>query len=265
MSAVIMLRQKDRIHLLTDGAEYFEDGIVANFREKTKAFPDLGCAITTLGPTSWQPIVFDAIRDNFRSFDDLKAGIGPVLQELFDRHARTITRWSRVTCMAWVVGWSKRRRRPEGFTISMDHMADYEESNDPHLLRPFVVSELHPIGIHFNPVPDLSQALFPTSLTASDKLVPEIDLLQIMELQRRHRFERTGHHLVGGFATLTTVTRHNVRQRRIHTWPDVVGARIEPTPVERYVGWLHWRAERQQSFRNPLNNNAPANARKLVA
>ncbi|WP_338688975.1 hypothetical protein V5279_25215 [Bradyrhizobium sp. 26S5] len=62
VSAAIMLRQRNCIHLVVDAASYFSDGDIAGFLNKCQAMEEIRCAVTTLGASRWQPIVFDAIQ-----------------------------------------------------------------------------------------------------------------------------------------------------------------------------------------------------------
>jgi hypothetical protein len=70
----------------------------------------------------------------------------------------------------------------------------------------------------------------------------EIEKLTKM-IQRRMPFDKVaGAYCIGGYAVLTTVDSHRVRQRRIHQWKeDTVGELIKPLPID----WLKWRAERE--------------------
>ena len=70
MSAAIMMRQKDAIHLMVDAACYFPDGVIAGFMNKTAAFPELRCAVTTLGASCWLvqrllPLVHGILDEHF--------------------------------------------------------------------------------------------------------------------------------------------------------------------------------------------------------
>jgi hypothetical protein len=246
-----MLRQRDSIHLMVDAASYFSDGIVAGFLDKCCPMPELRCAVTTLGASMWQPIIFESIREKFSSFDEVKAGIRPLLEQIYADYAATICsadQWAAAD--VWVVGWSDERQAPDGFTISMDDLADWEERGSR---RPFTIDPLGPLGLNWHPHPtgeQLFEACFPIRLTESDRLIPEIDLLQIMEVQRRLTYRDKGYHLIGGYALLTSVDRAGVSQRKVHTWSeDEVGELIMPLPID----WRKWRADREVAARGNAN------------
>ena len=158
MSAAIMLKQRDSIHLMVDAASYFMDGTVAGFLDKCHAVPHLHCAIATLGPSMWVPIIVDAISDAFFSYDEMKAGIAPLLTELFKATdpATVIDGEVTITTDVWIIGWSEE---PDGFTIGMDDLDEWErrEAGNPHARRPFQIEPLHELGINLNPCPSGEQ------------------------------------------------------------------------------------------------------------
>jgi hypothetical protein len=248
MSAIVWLPQRESCHLLVDASSYFKTGVVERFLDKCRVIPELHCAVTTLGPSLWQEIIFAAIRENFASFDEVKAGIEPLMSEVFEAHKGTIE-WVHIATEVWVIGWSTRHDRPEGFTIFLEDFDEYEKRRLVENLgdrRPFEARPISSVAVHVNPTPTaekLFEAGWHTGVPATDDLIPEIDLLHLMEIQRRIPFESVGHSIyVGGYALLTSVDRNGVTQRRVHEWPeDKVGELIKPPPMD----WLKWRAERE--------------------
>ncbi|WLA62370.1 hypothetical protein [Bradyrhizobium diazoefficiens] len=247
MSAAIMLRQRNSIHLMVDSASYFSDGIIAGFLDKCRTMPEIRCAATTLGASLWQTIIFDAISDGFKSFDEVKAGIAPLLEQLYEAHADTVCEpgmWS--SADVWVIGWSDEIDGPDGFVIGMDDLEDWTLQHGDDGRRPFVVEPLASLdlGLNMHPCPtahQLFEARFPISLAESDRLIPDIDLLQLLEVQRRMLY-RGRYHFIGGYALLTSVSRDGISQRRVHTWDeDEVGRLIVPQPID----WRRWRTERE--------------------
>jgi hypothetical protein len=250
MSSAIMLKQRDSIHLAVDAAAYFSDGIVASLIDKCAAIHEMHCAITTLGASNWQPIICDAIREKFATFDELMDGIEVLLKEVFEAHSDTVAAPGlRVTGDVWMIGWSKRRQAPEGFTIGLDHLDEWIErraKGDLAARQPFKIDLIGNMGLDLNwhPHPtgeQLFAARFPVPLNETDSLHPEVDLLRLMEVHRRMPFDKVaGAYCVGGYALLTSVDSRGVTQRRIHEWPeDRVGELITPQPID----WCKWRAE----------------------
>jgi hypothetical protein len=250
MSAAVMLRQRDSIHLMVDAASYHNNGIVAGFLDKCVALPEMRCAVAVIGSMNWHFIVTEAICDSFVSFDEIKAGIPSLLEDLFEQHSDTVAdAGRRIVGDVWCIGWSEERQGPDGFTIGIDSLDEFNErvaKGDSNARRPFQIDMLGPQGLNWHPHPtgdQLFEAKFPVSLLETNRLIAEVDLLQLLEVQRRIPFDKcAGAYCVGGYALLTTVDRYGATQRRIHEWPeDEGGALIKPGPIN----WVTWRADRE--------------------
>jgi hypothetical protein len=243
MSAAVYLRQRDAAWMLTDAAVYFADGVIHSFEDKTEIIDEAHCALTMLGPYDWGPAMAEAIRDHFRSYDEVRDGIEPVARRVFANLADEI-RWKTKTCELWIVGWSQAQGRPEAFTLTMCDDAEWEiwKQRAPGIEEeraPFV-PDVQVVAINANPAPTAQQffeARFPTC--DPEQYVPERDMLHMLEIQRRTRLEhQQWPWLVGGHATLTRVDHLGVTQRVIHTWDeDRVGERIQPKPITNWAGW----------------------------
>jgi hypothetical protein len=208
--------------------------------------------VTVLGAMNWGFIITEAIRESFASFDEIKAGIAPLLEDLLEQHSETVVAepGRRIVGDVWCVGWSDERQGPDGFTIgidkSLDEFNELVAAGNSGARRPFSIDMLGPLGINWHPsitAEQLFEARIPVS-AGTDRLT-EIDLLQILEVQRRIPFDKVaGAFCVGGYALLTTVNQSGVTQRRVHDWDeDEVGALITPAPID----WVRWRAERISS------------------
>lgn len=243
MSAAIFLQQREvrTAYLLTDAAEYFADGTIHEFVDKCEMIETAHCALTVLGPAAWQEIIADAIRENFDGYDAVRDGIEPLARRLFEQYVDAI-RWEVKTAELWVVGWSRSQNRPEAFTLALCGDAEWEVwlRREPGMTRRPFVPEVQHVAINANPAPSAAE-IYAAKFPAIDpeQYDPELDMLHMMEIMRRHRFTGKWPFLVGGYALLTTVDAVGVTQRRIATWPeDRVGQRIKPKPID----WQRWRA-----------------------
>jgi len=73
--------------------------------------------------------------------------------------------------------------------------------------------------------------IFDRSTYYADKFDPTRDGMRVLEIQRRHLPDwpaSVNHHVVGGFAQLTTITENSIETKIIHRWPDEVGQPIRP-------------------------------------
>lgn len=67
--------------------------------------------------------------------------------------------------------------------------------------------------------------------TDDDAKDPAIDLLHLLEIQRRMLIEGVSY--VGGLATLTSIDATSVTQRVVHVWEnDKPGVKIEPEQID---------------------------------
>jgi hypothetical protein len=123
MSAGILLRQLESACILTDAAGYYGNGKVAQFADKCLPLPELHCAFTTFGAIKWHDIITIGIRESgFASFDSMKAGIAPLMRELFDYHCDDVTTSTEPGengTEAWFIGWSTEREAPDAFVVRM--------------------------------------------------------------------------------------------------------------------------------------------------
>jgi hypothetical protein len=120
-----------------------------------------------------------------------------------------------------------------------------------------------PLGVNLPSVPhdDIVRALG-REITTSEEADRSIEdyALAVLELQRRQKHqaveESAAEHIVGGLAQLTTVAKDGATSRIMQRWPDAIGERITPAPID----WSAWRAERVKAA---VNSIAPDGMSKL--
>ena len=247
MSAAIVLQRRDAAYMLTDAARYYADGTIESFVDKCTVVDEARCAITVLGPSLWQPVIAEAIRESFDCYDAVKAGIEPLARRLYDEHADAIEWEHGTTGELWVVGFSHAQGRGEAFTLILCDDAEWEiwQQRSPGIGRVPFEPDVQRVPLNANPLPASLLTFRAANFTlheSGEDYQPEIDLLHFAEIQRRIPLPGAWPHLVGGYATLTRVDHLGVTQRVIHTWEeDCVGEKIEPAPID----WVRWRAERE--------------------
>lgn len=211
------------------------------FVEKCVAIPELHCALTLLGPLALYATIVTRIRESFTSFDEMRAGIEPFIREIFEANCDASH-----SAEVMVIGWSKQTSSPDAFRILLHEPEEIKKRHGPNVPPPFEIASID--MMLFNPCPseaELQESRLPFSPRRMpdvefEQLNPAVDLLHLMEVQRRQTF--SGVHTVGGYALLTGIDRHGVTQRRIQGWPeDKVGELIKPLPIN----WANWRVERE--------------------
>jgi hypothetical protein len=268
MTALVYLRQDDALYLLTDGASYTDDGVVTAIEPKPAVMPDdTNMVIFTRGPAGSAHLAAFNFVDQFASFDEFVDGAEQnVLKWYFD-YEIWMRRGHHPDLEFYFFGWSEKRARPEGYQIR----CGYEDStfhSDKNVGRkqgirnkPFVRLELPDLsvapGIFDKSV--LAATKFPAHLKPRD-LVPEVDVLHLMEVLRRTpcaRFPGDPETItVGGHALLTRIDADGVTQKMLAEYPDAIGEPIQTPPP---LDWERWRASRE--FRRKMIS--PASKRKM--
>ncbi|RJG51807.1 hypothetical protein D0Z70_22520 [Sphingobium terrigena] len=234
MSAIVILQQTDAIHLITDGATYRDDGTVLEIRSKVTPLPAANCALAMRGGTwACQPLA--AALSLCGSFDE----IAEVLPDVVAGMTAT-----------YEIYFGDRPSHPKHFEIviagwsdNMDRMvaavALTRQRNDPDDPTGFSTFDIYEPGTLFVPgqgctIPAIDiEATLGRSLTTQadiDALDPGMDGFTLHAAQRREPglYRGRAAYIIGGFAELTTVTRHGIESQVIHEWPDAVGQKITP-------------------------------------
>lgn len=234
MSAIVILQQTNAIHLITDGATYRDDGTVQEFRSKVTHLPAANCALAMRGGTwACQPLA--AALSLCCSFDEIADVLPDVVKGMM---------------ATYDIYFSDQPSHPKHFEIviagwsdNMDRMvaavALSRQRNDPDDPTGFSTFDIYERGTLLVPgqgctIPAIDmEATLGRSLTTQadiDALDPEMDGFLLHAAQRREPGLYSGRaaYIIGGFAELTTVTRHGLESRVIHEWPDVIGQKITP-------------------------------------
>lgn len=274
MSACNILVQKQRnaVHLMVDGVSYDKSGVVVEKTQKCIALPTLHMAMTVMGPTHADLVMASHLSKRFTSFDDLIGGVEDYLPAVFRLNLSLLSESGIPDSRVYFAGWSEKQRAPLAYSMICippeseaywraareRDCAIYGEANMVEA-EPFKLLDLRESSgsaVICNPpwAEHLSMAECGLQFDAEpaeipDLMNPELDLLTIMEMQRRRKVPlRPGEsaaHWVGGFALLTSITEAGISQRIVHRWPeDRVGQLINPKPIY----WKAWRAARAREI-----------------
>lgn len=222
MSATVILNQRDAVHILTDGAGIDADGRMVLTIPKCNAVPQCNAAIAIRGPTLGLPLITE-LMSGAASFDELKRTAPKLLREAIVSVRAMTARpdlWGEV--QLFVGGWSSKG--PSAFTVLSapdSGLPAWEVIDLPeHSFSPFTID-----GPIHSDVWDIFAG------RSVNELDPRVDGLAILEAQRRHAVDSPigRHHIVGGFAQLTTVRRDSISTEILRRWSeDQIGHRINP-------------------------------------
>jgi hypothetical protein len=230
MSAFIACKMADKIHLLSDGAQYSKDGVLSAIT--SKCFPigahggshgvitgrgDARIVTSLAKAAEWNALDFDDFIDSIPGFEELLGG-EPVPFELA------------------IAGWSGERERLELYLYCGHTFYPWAGC------EPFELHEVKDENILLaapSPQDSTLMAMGWTPLPSVEAFTPERDGVAFMQAQRRtlSNDETAGHidpglFFIGGHVACATVTRHGVENRIVHRWPeDRIGSKIHPAPI----------------------------------
>jgi hypothetical protein len=220
VSSVNVIRQRDAVYIVTDGAACLPDGKLSHLTSKVVPLAHLEAAIAVRGLEAHVAMLGHAVAGLAGSYDELKACIAPKLKELVEaQRSDLVTRFGE-----------------HGASFDL-FVAGISETTGPDS---YVVAshDLHP-GIAawsvFDPgylclTPQNEELLHAADARLSCRTWGQTWIAQIagdIVREQRH-IPCLGGYMIGGFAQLTTVKAGSIETRIIRRWPDRIGEAIAP-------------------------------------
>lgn len=246
MTAINIVKQRDRVHVITDAAYWRADGTVICFGPKMFPLPNLPAVIATRGPTT-ALFEFGLRFSEFKSFDDMVDRIEDVLPGIYDTCLQQFGEQlgAMVNVDLILAGWSAARNKPEAYFIhSEPNFCPSEERAaellaDGDVINPdaFELQELTAPVVFAPTVLHEKRAEAGFDEYANERDYPTMlgHMRKLLELQRREvgNWDGVEFHAVGGYATIATVTKDGIEQSVFHRWPeDKIGELIQPGPLD---------------------------------
>jgi hypothetical protein len=239
VTAINVLVQNKSASILTDGLLYGDKTNVIQL-DFAKCLPIEGsnACVAAAGPAGFAYLVA-GVAENYR-FNDLVRRTGAFFNELFDIYAKNNACETKFANLV-LAGWLEEEDRPAAFIIDVIAAGAEIETRLQGKINGEPFRELTELPIITIPAPDIDlikSTGWPVGVDLGE-MDPERELLHIAEVQRQ-QVKGGSRVLVGGQATLTTITKAGLTQRIVHTWPeDKVGEPIQPAPID----WAAWRRE----------------------
>lgn len=259
MSAINVVKQRDRIIVATDTASWNMRGVIMGFWPKCYAVPHMPAVLSFRGPSLAVP-TFGWALSGYATFDrmiELIEGEMPVIHQKF---GPSLEECGPTNFDLVISGYSTARNAFENY-----YMTTFDPSERG--CTPDEIAQLIAAGAHFPEKYELEKIddaiiVLPHILPAVaadagltepfDGKPQEVvlrELTVVLELQRRSPFMFPGtierFHAVGGSATAAVVTKTGVEQFTFHRWPDdEVGELIQPSPID-------WTARRAAVSQKP--------------
>lgn len=248
MTAISSIVQRDKLHVISDGAGYDREGVMRLVASKVSQIPSYPGVVAARGATHVTDLMAHHFALHAPTFDVLVEKVEDLFPFLLDRFKDLLGGLN--DCQLFIGGWSDARQRMEFYFLPSD---------DLHLQK--VDGEAEDVGGYNLQGAGALQLLdrgstLPTLLNGDQELGfgagcgfdgdVEYYARTLLELQRQRKHEACDGwnavptHIVGGFAQLTTVSRDGITTKILHRWPDKIGETIKPAPVD----WARWRATR---------------------
>jgi hypothetical protein len=234
MTAINVIRQREAVHVITDGVFCDNTGMVCEIAPNVFAMPHLAAALAIRGSTHFMPFLVHRLSRECRTFDDLVAKIVRTAREVhmsFPMAFGSLAYGAIVPDFDLVaVGWKTSGMAASYLISNHERIISKEVTTSawqllelPEVLVAPPIDEAQVIAMRWQ-VP-----------YSGDTFRPAVDGVALLEAQRltpRELDPRSGTrgfvHVVGGFAQVTSVTRHGVHSDVLRWWPDAVGRKINP-------------------------------------
>ena len=241
LTAINVVKQRDTVHLISDGAHYDAEQRLVSTGPKVFALPHINAAVGIRGPSIALPLLAHFIGHGAVTYDGLKSDIVSVLKHAFASTRTVLKQAALGAAFEVVIGGISERSGPDAYVIS---------GSDKGSMSP--ITPITDLG--FLPTtPEIDTLVErmaidawiknPASYGLATALIEEIDPvdfgLQIIEMQRAAKFGGRDSCYIGGFAQLTTVRKSGIQTRVIRRWPDKIGRPLgEITSTAGVIGAL---------------------------
>lgn len=215
MSAINIIKHRDSVHMLTDGAAYGLDGNALFEGPKAFSLPNLPAVIAVRGPASLTPLLVPMISaKGVKSYDDLAAEAAAIAKETQHAFFSLLSVCQFGADFDFVFAGIKASGEPHAGIVC---------SHDRHGIEPWQVTELGECSML--PGDAAIHAAFAerySHIASGDELDPARDGLAILEIQRACSVNVPGaaddFAIVGGFAQLTSVYPDRIETRCLKRW-----------------------------------------------
>jgi hypothetical protein len=224
VTAINIIRQRDAVHVLTDGASYEPDGTPGWPGEKIWPLPHLHAVVAVSGLRLMPGIAVELLSKAADTYDGLKEKAADVVREI-DTDFRPFAD-------AFAMGETPLAIVVAGFgAAGPDSYVVANHGRYPGI-SPFTVTTTGPIAI----MPEIDVQAWADSIgrtiAGADDLDPAVDGLKLLEIQRATPVPVLGNEsvqakIVGSFAQITTVRRDGeIRTCVLKRWDDEAGTKI---------------------------------------
>lgn len=214
MTAINVIKQKNAVHVLTDGASWLPGGNFGPAGAKVHQLPHLNAVVACRGPRLGGVLIADFLGSCANSYDEMKSraaemveGAAIFYQPIFA--AGTFSEKIEIV----VAGWSEASG-PDAFVVSW-------ASDNPAAVQdcgPVMMAPSSPA------IERAALGALPPGVRSADDMDPVRHGLAMLLAQRAAAgLSDIAVSVVGAFLQLTTVSPEFITTRILHRWPDEWG------------------------------------------
>jgi hypothetical protein len=230
VTALNIIKQKDAVHLVSDGAAYDAKQRLVSIGPKVWPLPHINAAIGVRGPTIALPLLAHFVGHAVTSYDALKINIAAVLRNAFANTHGVLGQSAAGAAFEIAIGGISETVGADAYVVACS--ADG------------VVSPLTQITeLGFMPTCETIDSFVLMQMAKhlrSNSPINEIDPadfgLQTIEMQRAAKFGDHNTCHVGGFAQITTVRAGGIETKLLRRWPDEVGELLNDNTLTAVSG-----------------------------
>jgi hypothetical protein len=235
MTAINIIRKKDSVHLISDGASYDAKQRLVSIGPKVFPLPHINAAIGIRGPTIALPLLAHLIGHAATSYDALKINIVEILSNAYANTRVVLEKGVTGSALNVVIG---------GFSETVGADAYVVVCDDDGMVSP--LTQITDFGF----MPSCPQITSFVQMQAakhqwSKSAIDEIDAadfgLRTIEMQRALKFGDYNTCHVGGFAQITSIRPDGIETKLLRRWPDEIGSPLNDsilTAVSGVIGAL---------------------------
>lgn len=239
MTAVNIVKRRDEVRFITDGAAYDSQGYLKGIASKIHALPHLNTVMVGRGPALASEMIAFHLGHTVQSFDYLVLDFERLFSDLVDRYE--LLELSAFTL--YIAGFSERRNAFEIYMTATRLAVQAGKARiDDRDIEPGKLIELG--EDHIAPIIAVSRILevFDPPPSSVEGFVGDDDgCVALLELQREQKFDGSAPCVVGGFGQLTILRRDSVETRIICRWPDVIGDKVTAAPFDWAAFGQRWK------------------------
>jgi hypothetical protein len=228
---IVRLPRHQCILVMTDGAYYDKDSVLRGIATKIQTAPNWPGIITSRGFVVPAAIIATKLLARFPTFDSLIEGAVLSIREIADEH--NFEAWGAQLPEIILAGWSAKRGAPETYVVNLtDELPPGSDLSAPGAVIPLQYTMQALPACVAGPMiqvdnPEAVSVGYRGIRNKSGSMDDCIDdMLTVIKLQRRLKFDGGQHSYVGGFVELTVIRPDAIEQRVLHRWPDKIGERV---------------------------------------